>query len=98
VQLTAYTKHLSMVKFLLELQSPEEVAAALTSVQEVTSACLRIDGLTGNVQKCVQIIKKAGKRLQGLEALLRDYRQYSALVYSSSLQVESFEAFQILPV
>lgn len=88
----------SMVKFLLELQSPEEVAAALTSVQEVASACLRIDDLTGNVQKCVQIIKKAGKRLQGLEGLLRDYRQYSAIVYSSTLQVECFEDFQALPL
>ena len=85
-----------MVKFLLELQSPEEVAAALLSAQEVTATCLRIDTLTGNVQKCVQVIKKAGKRIQGLETLLREYKQYSALVYSSSLQVETFEAFQAL--
>lgn len=85
-----------MVKFLLELQCPEEVAAALMSVQEVTAACLRIDTLTGNVQKCVQVIKKAGKRIQGLETLLREYQQYSALVYSSSTQIETFEAFQAL--
>lgn len=85
-----------MVKFLLELQSPEEVAAALISVQEVTATCLSIDTLTGNVQKCVQVIKKAGKRIQGLETLLREYQQYSALVYSSSIQIETFEAFQVL--
>ena len=81
---------------MLELQSAEEVAAALTTVQEVTDICRSIDALTGNVQKCVQVIKKASNRMTGLDGLLTTYRQYSALVYSSTIEVTSLDTFHSL--
>ena len=86
-----------MVKLLVELQSPEEVAARLASVQEAEAMCRRIDELTGNAQKCVQVLKRAKCRVAGLDSLLVEYQQYSALVYTSSVDLPSFSSLQSLP-
>lgn len=81
---------------MLELQSAEEIAASLTTLQEVLTICDRIDSLTGNAQKCVHVLKKSAQRIEGLQGMLTEYRQYSAIVYTSSVSVESFAAFQAM--